>query len=59
MSRVRGKGLVYGEDDVDDTIAFAYKRPRIHQDQLIDSKRLHQTLLDICSTPDTTNGVLL
>ena len=41
MSKVPLKGIVYCKDDEDDTVAFAYIR--IHQDQLIDSKRPHST----------------
>ena len=51
MSRGLRKGLVYGKNDKDDTIAFAYKRPRPHQDQPTFSKRPHPDLEDICSTP--------
>ena len=54
MSKVECKG----EDDEDENNVFAYKRSHIHQDQLIDSKRLHPTLEDTCSTPDTTTSAL-
>ena len=59
MSNVPRKIIVYCEDDEDDTIAFAYKRSRIHKELLMESKRPHPTLEDICSTPDTTTRVLL
>ena len=56
MPRVPRKSLVFGEDDEDDTIAFAHKR--FHQDQFIDSKRPHPNLDDICSTTDTIRVLL-
>ena len=54
MSIVPRKGIVYCEDEEDDDIAtVTCKRATISMDKLIDSKRLHPELQDICSSTDT------
>jgi hypothetical protein len=54
MSIVPSKVIVYCEDDEDgDIVTLTCKRARICMDKLIDSKRPHPDLQNICSSIET------